>query len=383
MKKWLKIAMLIDWWNPIFWGGQIHVKELSNRLVKNHNCKIDLYVRKLIDKKWRKFNKNEELLGGKMRIFRVGPTTKFFDIFWRILSLILTTVHLLIKAKKEKYDIIHAHAYVSGIPWKIVSVILNIPIIYTVHGTMLLDARKKSICYYIEDFLVNKIKYNLEISVSKNIYKYNNKNKIIVIPNWVDIDYFNNVSQVAKYSWKNFIWVGRFDWQKWLKYLIEGINLIDRRLLDQKGFSLSLVWDGEDIEKITNLVNQFWLNKYIICKWKIFTEKLVEEYKQHQIFILPSLAEWQPLTVLEAFASKLPIIATNVWDNQDFINDSNWFLIWSADKYEIKNIIERVLGLHSSDLKKMWEAWYKSVKNQYTWDIMVERTFTNYLWLMK
>jgi glycosyltransferase involved in cell wall biosynthesis len=35
------------------------------------------------------------------------------------------------------------------------------------------------------------------------------------------------------------------------------------------------------------------------------------------------LAEAQPLTILEAFISKLPVIATDVGDNRYFVNESN------------------------------------------------------------
>jgi glycogen synthase len=53
--------------------------------------------------------------------------------------LINTTWQLFWKAKKEKYDIIHAHAYVSGLPAKIVGKLLKIPVVYTVHGVNQLD----------------------------------------------------------------------------------------------------------------------------------------------------------------------------------------------------------------------------------------------------
>ena len=46
----MKIAMLIEAWNPIWAGGQVHVWELCKQLIEDYNCSIDLYVMNLKDK---------------------------------------------------------------------------------------------------------------------------------------------------------------------------------------------------------------------------------------------------------------------------------------------------------------------------------------------
>ena len=375
----MKIAMLIDWWEPIFWWWQIHVKKLCKWLIENHNCKIDLFVRKLKDKKWEQYNKSDVLENWKLNIFRIWPTTKFFNIFWRIFSLINTTFFLLHNARKEKYEIIHAHAYVSWIPAKIVWKILKIPVIYTVHWANNLDVKNKWFLNKIEKWLLTWIKYDLEISVWRDFLKYKNVNENIqIIPNWVDIEKFNNIQINKKYRWFNFLWVWRFSWEKWLKFLIKWISLLNIELLEKKWFKLNLVWDWEEKEKIIKLVKKLKLEKFIEFKWKIFWEKLIEEYKKNDIFILPSLSEWQPLTILEAFAWKIPVITTNVWDNKYFINNTNWFLVKSWSEKSIKNTIKKVLSLDKKYLEQLGKNWYKLVEKNYSWNNMCEKVFNCY-----
>ena len=374
----MKIAMLIDGWYPVFGGWQVHVQELCKRLVENYDCNIDLFVRKLKDDTWKKYTENEILEDWKWKIYRIWPTTKFFNPIWRILALINTTWKLFWKTKKEKYDVIHAHAYVSWFPAKIVGKLLKIPVVYTVHWTMWLDVWKKRLMYYLEDYLINKIRYDLEISVSKNVFKYSPVSKVKIIYNWANLEKFNKIEIDKKYNWLTFLWVWRFSWQKWLEYLIKWLSLVDKKLLKEKNFKLNLVGDGEDRKKIENLVKQLNLEKFVNFKWKMFWDDLIKEYKKNHIFILPSLSEWQPLTVLEAFASKIPVIATNVWDNKYFINKNNWFLIKVWDENEIKKIIEKVLQLEKETLKSMWETGYNLVKENYTWDKMVEKVFDCY-----
>lgn len=375
----MKIAMLIDGWKPIFGWWQVHVEQLCKWLIENHNCKIDLFVRKLKDNDWNKFNQNEILENHKLNIFRIWPTTNFFNIFWRILALINTTIQLYIKAKKEKYDIIHAHAYVSWLPAKIVWKILKISVIYTVHWSNNLDVKKKWFLNKIEKWLLTWIKYDLEISVWKDFLKYKNINKNIeIIPNWVGVNKFDKIKIGKKYNWFNFLWVWRFSWEKGLKFLINWIWLVSKDLLEKKWFKLNLVWDWEEKEEILKLVKKLKLKKFIEFKWKLFWEKLIKEYKKNNIFILPSLSEWFWLVIIEAFAWKIPIISTQVWISKEIINEKNWFLIKYWNEVNIKNIIEKVLELDKKDLEKLWENWYKLVKKKYSWSIMCEKVFINY-----
>ncbi|MDR2416174.1 MAG: glycosyltransferase [Candidatus Peribacteria bacterium] len=102
---------------------------------------------------------------------------------------------------KEKYDIIHAHAYVYGLPAKIVGFLTKTPIVYTVNGTMGLDAKRKGILASIERRLVCEIKYNKEISVSHKIFEYPNVNKNIhIIYNGVDLQQYDAIKTAEKYS---------------------------------------------------------------------------------------------------------------------------------------------------------------------------------------
>ena len=375
----MKIAMLIDGWQPVFGWGQVHVQELCKWLVRNYNCEVDLFVRKLKDDKWKKWTENEVLENWKWKIYRIWPTTKFFNPIWRILALVNTTIQLYFKARKEKYDIIHAHAYVSWLPAKIVGKLLKIPVVYTVHWVNQLDTDKWWILEKIEKWLVSWIKYDLEISVWKEFLKYPNVNKNIrVIPNGVDIERFNQIKVDKKYDWLNFLWVGRFSWEKWVDYLIKWLSLVDRKLLKEKWFKLNLVGDGEDKKKIESLVKKFQLEEFVNFKWKIFWDDLIKEYKKNHIFILPSLSEGFWLVIIEAFAWKILVISTNVWISKEIINKNNWFLIKSQDKNEIKKIIENVLQFDKEKLSLLWENGYNLVKENYTWDKMVNKVFNCY-----
>lgn len=51
--------MVMDAWDPILGGGQVHVKNLAERLVLDHGCQVDLFVRSLRGETGENFDSDE------------------------------------------------------------------------------------------------------------------------------------------------------------------------------------------------------------------------------------------------------------------------------------------------------------------------------------
>lgn len=376
----MKIAMLSEWRYPVFWWWQVHVEYLCKHLIQDFDCHIDLFTRKIKDTSGVIYGKNEIQLWGKWRIFRIWPVGQFFNNTIRIYHMIYFTIWFLYKARKEKYDIIHAHALLPGLPWKIVSTLLNIPIVYTVHGSMHLDSGNKNIYYYVEQYLITKVRYNHEILVSHNTLQYKNHNKnISVIHNWVDTQAFDNASTPAKDTWFTALTVWRIDRQKNHSSMIEALCTMDKDHLDAIWFRRKIIWDGilkNDLEK---KVKEYGLEKYISFLGPIFWEDLIQEYKKAHIFVLPSFAEWQPLTILEAYAAELPVVATDVWDNKYIIShEKNGILMPVNDLRALRNALIYVTWLDKSRLHEWWKEWYTLIQEKYSWHQVVSKTHDIY-----
>ncbi len=372
----MKIAMLTEWREPLVWWWQVYAKYLCDFLVRTYGCKIDVFTRAFIDDNWEKVVENKEYAPGWM-VYRIWPVWSFFSSLYRIASLFKTTIVLYKKAKQEKYDIIHAHALLAWLPAWIVGKMLHIPVVYTVHGTMHMDVKKKWLFYYAEKFLVAYIPYDLEISVSHKVLDHNPRSKRVVII-YPGIDKAKYLWTCPKYDGMNYLFVGRIDRQKWLSYLVKAIGNIDVSLLDNQKFHLNILGDGPDRKDIESLVDEVERRKYITFLWKTSFERIVQEYKSNQLFILPSLAEWQPVVVFEAFANKLPVIVTDVWDNSYIINKDNGFLVppWNID--ELQKVIEKTLTMDIQDLEQMWMNWYTMTQERFWREIIVAQIYSEY-----
>lgn len=194
---------------------------------------------------------------------------------------------------------------------------------------------------------------NLALEINKN-------QKIDVIQNWVDINYFkHNESKKIKDKFI-ILWVGRLVQRKWFDLLLKSTW----KLKNKKEIEVWLVWDWPEKEKLENLAKKHKISLKLY--WLINQEKLKELYKQATIFCLPSANEGMSNTLLEAIASWLPVIVTNVWWSEELVK-WNWYIIDVWDKKALKEKIEKLLNNREKVLefekksisisKKLWWSW--------------------------
>ena len=96
------------------------------------------------------------------------------------------------------------------------------------------------------------------------------------------------------------------------------------------------------------------------------------------IFVLPSLIEGISNTVLEAMATGLPVIATDVGGNPELIEDGvNGRLVVVDDHAKLANVIGELITDPES-AKAMGESGLKKVQKMFNWDRTVSEYFTVY-----
>ena len=120
------------------------------------------------------------------------------------------------------------------------------------------------------------------------------------------------------------------------------------------------------------------LNDFVNFRGKIYGDDLIKEYKSSHLFILPSLYEGQPLTLLEAWGAKLPVLVTDVGGNKDFVNEENGVLVNSKDVNGLSKELLKLVNKDRNALKQMGLSGYQMVKENYTWDKVAKKTWRVY-----
>jgi len=382
----MKIALIIDLWEPVTGGSQTHVRELSKELIKNYNCSIDIFTRALIDDEGKKHSEVEEQFMGKLRIIRVGPAAKLSSTWGRVTTLFSIAWKVHREHKVHNYDLIHAHSILGGLIGKLASLLIHRPIILTVHGSPNMDGGRKNMDYYIERYILTKIRYDRIISVGKRYTNYPNVNKnISTIPNGVDIQKFDALAGSSKTDFFKIIFVGRLDWVKGIETLIKAVKILKdehHSIIKEKGVQLHLVGYGFEIDRYEREVTRLKLDDLIFFRGQITGSDLIREYKSSHLFILPSICEGQPITILEAMAAGLPVLTTCAADNSGIVTPETGWRIEEQNPRLLANKMAEVIHLDPGKLEEMGQKGHNKIINNYTLDIVSSKTVEAYRQLL-
>lgn len=197
------------------------------------------------------------------------------------------------------------------------------------------------------------------ISVSSNVAsKIKRYNKTLTIPNGVDVGLFHPTDErVYDENSIRFGYLGRLSPEKNVLTMIKAA--------DELGIELLIAGGGPLYERVKGCENER-------IKVLGYVDDASEFLRSIDVFVLPSHLEAQPIVLLEAMASGLPVIATDVGDNRFFIDDNGVLCGTSED--EIKSAITKILD---NDLKTMARR-SREVAEEHTWRHVAEETIKVY-----
>jgi glycosyltransferase involved in cell wall biosynthesis len=139
------------------------------------------------------------------------------------------------------------------------------------------------------------------------------------------------------------LYVGRLVPVKGLKYLLQALKqLLDGGL----PVELRLIGDGYQKPYLESLAEEMGITKQVSFLGRVpFGPELFRAYRESHIFVLPSLSEGIPKTLLEAMASGLPIVATRVGGIPDVVKDGETgLLVEPRSPEQIAQAVERLVS---------------------------------------
>ena len=125
-------------------------------------------------------------------------------------------------------------------------------------------------------------------------------------------------------------------------------------------WNLVLVGEGEEKDKIQNLINKYNLNDRIILKPA--TDNIKQYFLKSSILLLPSRWEGMPMIVLEALEMGMPAITYNISAIYPLIKDKKEGIV--VTKYDIEKFAEAMnyLANNNEIRKKMSDNCIKKSK---------------------
>jgi len=186
------------------------------------------------------------------------------------------------------------------------------------------------IAYKVADKIVVTSRHTREYVIEK--YRLNPE-RVVVIPNYVDTDAFKPSETTGKEK-NRIIFVGRLDKEKNLVNLIDAVKTLDVELV--------LIGEGPYEEILKTKVESERIGN-VSFLGVIPNERLPLELNRSEIFVLVSIYEGNPKTLLEAMACGLPVIGTDVRGIKEVINHKKNGYLCDTSAESMKEAIMNVL----------------------------------------
>lgn len=154
-----------------------------------------------------------------------------------------------------------------------------------------------------------------------------------VIPNGADTDFFHPDEAQRAGNTFRFLFVGRFQPQKNLFFLLHWLSQLRGRT--SRPFELHLVGDGPQRPALRRYAADLGLGDLIHWHgWLTEKEKVRRLYQSSHVLLNPSLYEGLPNVVQEAMACGLPVIASAVVGNTEVVRHGETGFLFSLKQPE-------------------------------------------------
>lgn len=190
-----------------------------------------------------------------------------------------------------------------------------------------------------------------------------------IIPNGVDTEFFKpNPSPKKKSEQTDFLFVGRFHPQKNLHVLLEQISRLKQE--SNKPFQLHLVGSGPLETELKQHAIQLNLKDEIRWHGWLDKESLRDLHQRCHVFINPSHYEGLPNAVLEAMASGLLIVVSDIPGNLDLISNGAGYVY---PHQNTQAMFDQILSAHEHPNHDFAGAARKRAEEKYSWNIVARR----------
>ncbi len=260
------------------------------------------------------------------------------------LFLLSMLIHCVWMAKDN--DLIHANWGINGAVAGLAGLITGTPVITTLRGT---DVKRFSSCRIdrfltMLCFLTNKKIVSVNHSITSSMIQCfpNWKEKFTTIPNGVSSSFYNiKTRNLAPNSVVEMVTIGNLTQVKNHTIILEAISQLPR----PKNKRLTVIGDGPLKGILKWKTEVLGISSQVRFKGQVAPFEIPKYLSQSHILILASLSEGRPNVVLEAMASGLPVIASNIEGMDELIkNGENGLLFSPGNSFELYQQVERLVN---------------------------------------
>jgi len=365
----MKLLQVIPFFSPIFGGSFISTCNLSKGLAKRGHDVTILTTDFKFDEQFAKSIENEHIkvvpvhCTANIGVFLFSPSMKNW-----------LNYHI------RDFDVIHMHnfrSYQNNLVHKY-AMQYAIPYILQAHGSVMPFFEKIALkkCYDLA--WGNKILRDASKVIALTQFERSQymemsvpEDKIRMVPNGIELDKYNELPIKGEFRTKFQIDAG----EKIILYLgrihrIKGIDLLIRAFADlvKSDNSLKLVIVGPDdgfLPSVLSDIDHLNIHKKVLLTGPLYGREKQMAFIDADVYVLPSVYETFPNTVLEAYACGTPVIVTDRCGIADIVREAG--LVVGFDEIELKNGLSKLLTDAEFRIRCQ-KSGNDLIKNKYNYD---------------
>jgi len=335
----MKILQVSPKYYPSIGGLEEHVKNISERLAKEHEVAV------FACDPSGKLQREEEINGVLVRRFKSFSPGDAYHISFEMAK----------ELRKCEFDIVHGHNY-HAFPLYVSRHAKARRFVVTphYHGHGHTAVRNFFIKLYKPfgkrifedaDSIIAVSNYEKKLLVENFNLR---ESKISLISNGVDLSEFSDSESIQKEP-ETILYIGRLEEYKGVQYIIEALPLLD------KGFYLKIVGKGPYKANLTAQIDKLGLNDRVRFYQDLPRQELLQMYTKAGVFVLLSQYEAFSIVVAEALAAKTPCIVANTSALSEWVDNKNCFGVDYPTKVDkLVEVIGQVAGTEVGGAK-VWD----------------------------
>ena len=363
----MRITQVSAFYDPFSGGSENYCRQLSKRLVERGHEVTVLTSR--IDKTSREI---EEIDGVTVRRKLCA------GVAWGVNPV----SHVLHDLLQMDADVVHAHSYIflTSLQAALARRLTGTPLLLHLHGGLDARARSEDLSMRMK-FLAKKYIYDQTVgrwitksadavaSVCQRDIEHAKKiwgldpARVHRVPNAVDTSEFDGAGTNSR---QNVTFIGRLEPWKGIRTFLQVAKLIGSEMPDTK---FLIAGDGSlrrDLEKTFSNGNVRFLGQ-------VRHSDIPSVLDETAVLVLPSYMEGLPTVCLEAFASGVPVVASNVGGTPEIVrNLETGFLFEAGDAPSCAKETLRILSDRTLRAT-MGQNGRKLVETSYSWESVVPR----------
>lgn len=383
----MKILMLTWEYPPRIVGGIARVvHDLSHRLIKDgHEVTVVTY--KEGDLPAYENDKGVEVY--RVENYMIHPTN---FIEWVLqLNFNMTSKVIELINENGKFDVIHAHDWLTASSAKTLKQAFSIPLVATIHAT---EAGRNSGIHDETQRYINDTEWMLtyeatEVIVNSNFMKGHVQglfglpfDKINVIPNGINLTNFNGVErdydfrrQYAMDNEKIILYVGRLVYEKGIQHLISAMPKILAGYHDTK---LVIAGKGGMLDELKAQADSMGLSNKVYFTGYLNSKQVQKIYKCADVAVFPSTYEPFGIVALEGMLAGVPTVVSDVGGLNEIVDHGvNGMKSYAGNPNSIADSVLAVLYDQQLATNISKKAKQK-VKEEFNWTKIAQDTHYTY-----